>query len=100
MSPGWQESASQMASSVEKRTARAFREHADQQEYQQHGKPAVDRKAGVQAAWMRGRRDALDDRLQAVGARSDERVAGANRLDHRQQALEDDPGHRHHGEPD
>src|ERR1700752_2644688 len=104
MSPGWQESASQMASSVEKRIARAlpvlridrlasviptrsassvsvirrswsisssltaiaishrpvevfaheraFREHAGQQEREEHGKPAVYRKSSIDSERM------------------------------------------------
>src|SRR5215211_9082681 len=149
MSPGWHESASQIASSVEKRIARAlpvlsmerlasaipirsassvsvirrawsrsssltaiamshrpfevfaheraFREHAGQQEREEYGEPAVDRKAGVYVERMRRSGDTLGDcadddaekvqreqrpgdRLQAVRVGGDERVARANRL--------------------
>src|SRR5688572_9500901 len=114
MSPGWHESAPQIASSVEKRIARAlpvlridrlasvmptrsassvsvirrswsrsssftaiamshrpfevfaharaFREHAGQQEREEYGEPAVDRKAGIQIDRMRRSRNGLGDR--------------------------------------
>src|SRR5687768_11138338 len=114
MSPGWHESASQIASSVEKRIARALpvlrierlasviptrsassvsvirrswsrsssltaiaishrpfevvahqcarREHARQQEREEHGEPAVDRKAGIEIDRMRRTGNGLADR--------------------------------------
>src|SRR5882724_11080516 len=114
MSPGWHESASQIASSVEKRIARAlpvlrierlasaipirsassvsvirrswskssslteiaishcpfevfaharaFSEHAGQQERQEYGEPAVDRKAGIEMDRVRRSRNGLADR--------------------------------------
>jgi len=114
MSPGWHESASQIASSVEKRIARAlpvlrierlasviptrsaswvsvirrswsmsssltaiamshrpfevfaheraFREHAGQQEREEYGETAVDRKAGVYVERMRRSGNGLGDR--------------------------------------
>src|SRR5215213_821143 len=114
MSPGWHESASQIASSVEKRIARAlpvlrmerlgsaipirsassvsvirrswsrsssltaiamshrpfevftheraFREHAGQQEREEYGEPAVDRKAGVYVERMRRSGNGFGDR--------------------------------------
>src|SRR4030095_8492991 len=113
MSPGWHDSASQIASSVEKRIARAlpvlrierlasviptrsassvsvirrswsrsssltaiamsdrsfevvaheraFRDHPGQQECEQDGEPAVDRKAGIEVHGMRRSRDGLAD---------------------------------------
>src|SRR5437762_10806679 len=113
-SPGWHESASQIASSVEKRIARAlpvlrierlasvipmrsassvsvmrrswsrsssltaiamshgpfevfaheraFREHAGQQEREEYGEPAADRKAGIEMERMRRSRNGLGDR--------------------------------------
>src|SRR3989440_12737285 len=113
MSPGWHVSASQIASSVEKRIARALpvlrierlasvkstrsassvrvirrslsssssltaiatshrpfqvvphvralRKHTGQQEREEYGEPAVDRKAGIQAERMRRRRNGLGD---------------------------------------
>src|SRR5438552_4317124 len=158
MSPGWHESASQIASSVEKRIARAlpvlrierlarviptrsassvsvirrswsrsssltaiamshrpfevfaheraFRKHAGQQEGENYRKPAADRKAGIEMDGMRLARNGLPDRaddkaeklqreqnpgdcLQTVRVGGDERVARANRLDDRDQPLED-----------
>src|SRR5687767_13674556 len=149
MSPGWQESASQIPSSVEKRIARAlpvlrierlasvmptrsassvsvirrswsrsssltaiamsdrpfeifaheraFREHAGQQECEEHGEPAIDRKAGVQIDRICRTRNALadgadddaeklereegpGDRLQTARVRGDERVPRAHGL--------------------
>src|SRR5437016_5068456 len=114
MSPGWHESASQIASSVEKRIARAFpvlrmerfasaipirsassvsvirrswsrsssltaiamshrpfevfaharafREHAGQQEREEYREPAADRKAGIEMERMRRTRNGLSDR--------------------------------------
>src|SRR3954466_16045734 len=114
MSPGWHESASHIASSVEKRIARAlpvlrierfasviptrsassvsvirrswsisssftamaisnrpfevfahvraFRKHAGQQEREQYGEPAVDRKSGIDVDRVRRRRNRLCDR--------------------------------------
>src|ERR1700754_68012 len=154
MSPGWHESASQIASSVEKRIARALpvlrierlasaipirsassvsvirrswsmssslmaiaisnrpfevfaheralSEHAGQQEREEHGQPAIDRKAGVhmkRMSWSRnGLGDCADhnaekvqreqhpgDRLQPRRVCGDERVACANRLHEREQ---------------
>src|SRR4030095_10531156 len=113
MSPGWHDSASQIASSVEKRIARALpvlrierlasviptrsassvsvirrswsrsssltaiamshrpfevsgqarpcREDAGQQEREEYGEPAVDRKAGIEMERMRRSRDTLGD---------------------------------------
>src|SRR3977135_856561 len=167
MSPGWRESASQIASSVEKRIARALpvlrierlasvmstrsassvrvirrswsrsasltaiatshrpfqvvphvralRKHTGQQEREEYGEPAVDRKAGIQAERMRrrrnGRGDYADhytesvqrdqrpgDRLQTVRVLGDKRVARADRLDDREQPLEDDVVQRDRGE--
>ena len=86
---------------------RAFREHAGQQEREEYGEPAVDRKAGIEMERMRRSRNGLGDRaddeaeklqreqrpgdrLQTVRVRGDERVARANRLDDREQPLEDD----------
>src|ERR687898_2296325 len=115
MSPGWHESASQIASSVEKRIARAlpvlridrlarvmpirsassvsvirrswsrsssltaiamshrpfevfahvraFREHAGQQEREEYGEPAVDRKAGIEIERMPRNRNGFGDRV-------------------------------------
>src|SRR5262249_10599289 len=158
MSPGWHESASQIASSVEKRIARAlpvlrierlasvipirsassvsvirrswsrsssltaiamshrpfevfahvraFREHSGQQEREQYGEPAVDRKAGIEMDRMGRSRNGLadraddeaeklqreqgpGDRAQAMRVRGDERVARANRPNDREQPFED-----------
>src|SRR5256885_1704494 len=158
MSPGWQESASQIASSVEKRIARAlpvlrierlarviptlsassvsvirrswsrsssltaiaishrsyevfaheraFREHAGQHEREQDGEPSADRKAGIELDGMRRSRNGLADRadgdaenlqpeqrpgdlMQTGRVGGDEWVARANRLDDREQPLED-----------
>jgi hypothetical protein len=41
---------------------RAFREHAGQQEREEYGKPAVDRKAGIYMERMLWGRNALGDR--------------------------------------
>src|SRR5262245_56487328 len=159
MSPGWHESASQIASSVEKRIARAlpvlrierlasvipirsassvsvirrsrsrsssltviamshrpfevfahvraFREDAGQQEGEEYGEPAADRKAGTEVERMRRRGNGFGDptddetenlqreqrpgnRLQTRRVRSDEWVAPANRLNDREQPLQDD----------
>ena len=95
---------------------RAFREHAGQQEREDHGEPAVDRKAGIEMERMRRSRNALGDgadddaeqlqreqrpgdRLQTVRVRGDERVAAAHRLDDREQPLEDDVVQRDRARP-
>src|SRR2546422_8398817 len=41
---------------------RAFGEHAGQQESEEHGEPAADRKAGLEMERMRRRRNRLGDR--------------------------------------
>ncbi len=85
---------------------RAFGEHAGQQEREEHGEPAADRKARLEMERMRWRRNSLGDRaddeaeklqreqhpgdlLQTERVRGDERVARAHRLDDRQQPPED-----------
>src|SRR5687767_11901062 len=167
MSPGWHESAPQIASSVEKRIARAlpvlridrlasvmptrsassvsvirrswstsssltsiamsyrpfevfaheraFREYASQQEGEEYGEPAVDRKAGIQNDRMRRSREGLGDRsdgkaeklqreqrpgdcLQTSRVRGDEWVTRAHRLDDREQPLQDAMIERCHDE--
>ena len=84
---------------------RAFREHSGQQEREQYGEPAVDRKAGIDIERIRrtrnAPRDSADDeaeklqreqdpgdRLQTLRVRGDERVARADRLNDREQPFE------------
>src|SRR5438874_12879885 len=86
---------------------RAFREHAGQQEREEYGEPAVDRKAGIEMDRVRRSRNGLadhadddaeklqreqrpGDRLQTGRVGGDERVALTNGLDDREQPFEND----------
>src|SRR5262245_54012672 len=85
---------------------RAFREYAGQHKGEEHGEPAVDRKAGIEIDGVRRRRNGLadradddaehlqreqrpGDRAQALGIGGDEWVAGGHGFDHREEPLED-----------
>src|SRR4029077_15353052 len=86
---------------------RAFREHASQQEREEYGEPAIDRKAGIEMDWVRRSRNGLadradddaeklqreqrpGDRLQPGRVGGDERVALTNGTNDREQPFEDD----------
>ena len=94
---------------------RAFREHAGQQEREEYGEPAVDRKAGIEMDLVRRSRNGLadraddeaeklqreqgpGDRLQTGRVGGDERVALTNGLNDREQPFEDDVVQRDCGE--
>src|SRR5882672_11226541 len=95
----------------------AFGEYAGQQESEEHGEPAADRKAGLEMERMRRRRNRLrdraneeaeklqreqrpGDRLQTGRVRGDKGVARANRLDDRTQPPEDEVVQRDGDEAD